>query len=113
MADRAERLLERAQRDEATLRVHQIVVAETVWVLQSYYRRSRSEIAGALVPLLSEHGLAVENPEVTLRALEVMAQKNVDFADALLAENAKNRGEGIVSFDRDFSKLDVNFTEPG
>lgn len=41
MADRSERLLQRAQRGETTLRIHPVVVAETVWVLQSFYGHSR------------------------------------------------------------------------
>ena len=38
-----------------------------------------------------------------------MAQDNADFADALLAETARSRGEGVASFDRDFRRLDVEW----
>jgi predicted nucleic acid-binding protein len=36
----------------------------------------------------------------------------VDFADALLTETARSRGEGIVSFDRDFRKLGIEWSGP-
>lgn len=107
MSERAARFLERAQRREVALKVHAIVVAETVWVLQSFYGYSRAEISWALIPLLEEHGLQVEEGRAVIQALTSMAAANIDFADALLAERARMRGEGVASFDRDFEKLGV------
>lgn len=111
MAGRAANLLERAQRRELGLRVHAIVVAEVVWVLQSFYGYSRTEISGTLIPLLEEHGLRVEERRAVIRALAGMARDNVDFADSLLAERARMRGEGVASFDRDFKRLGVELCE--
>ena len=113
LAGRAARLLEGAQRGEVSLRVHPVVVAETVWVLESFYEYSRGEISGALIPLLEQPALRVEGARIVVRALEAMAENNVDFVDALLAETARSRGEGVASFDKDFSKLDVEWREPG
>ena len=112
MADKAERLLEAARRHALTLRVHPVVVAETVWVLQSFYGRTKAEVIRVLVPLLTEHGLRVEGVGVVVRALELMAETKVDFADALLAETARSRDEGVASFDADFRKLGVPWHEP-
>lgn len=113
LAERAAALLEEAQRGEVTLRVHPVVVAETVWVLESFYEYSRAEISGALIPLLEQPAVRVEGARVVARALETMAENNVDFADALLAETARSRGEGVASFDKDFRKLEVGWREPG
>lgn len=113
LAERAAQLLEEAQRGEVTLRVHPVVVAETVWGLESFYGYSRAEISGALVPLLEQPTLRVEGARVVVRALEVMAENNVDFVDALLAETARSRGEGVASFDKDFRRLDIGWREPG
>jgi predicted nucleic acid-binding protein len=113
LADRAARLLEEAQRTEVTLRVHPVVVAETVWVLESFYGYSKVEISGVLIPLLEQPALRVEGARTVIGALEAMAEGNVDFADALLAVTARSRDEGIASFDRDFRKLDVEWREPG
>ena len=112
MADKAERLLGTAREGRFTLRVHPVVVAETVWVMQSFYGRTKEEIVDVLIPLLTEHGLRVEGASVAVQALRSMAEKNVDFADALLAETAISRDEGVASFDADFRKLDVSWYEP-
>lgn len=113
MVERSAKLLEAAGRGEVSLRVHTIVVAETVWVLESFYGYSKNEISGILLPLLSDHGLKIEERKVVLGALSLMAESNVDFADALLAETALSRKESVVSFDRDFRRLGVGWREPG
>lgn len=112
MAARSELLLRRAKKGEILLKIHSVVVAETVWVLQSFYGHSKEDIVAALEPLLTEHGLRVEGSSVIVRALESMSDNNVDFADALLAESARSRGEGVASFDEDFRKLDVELHIP-
>lgn len=111
LAERAERILERGEEGELTLRVHPVIVAETVWVLRSFYKRTAEEIAGALVPLFSGHRLRVEDGRVIVAALEAMAREGVDFADALLAEKAQSQEEGVASFDRDFERLGVSLYE--
>jgi predicted nucleic-acid-binding protein len=112
LAGLASGLLEEAERDGIPLRVHSVVVAETVWVLQSFYGYSKGEISGVLVPLLEHPALRVESSRTVVRALEAMADSNVDFADALLAGMARSHGEGVASFDKDFRKLDVEWREP-
>ena len=92
--------------------MHSVVVAEMVWVLKSFYRHSKEEISVALVHLLEHPALRVEGAVSVVRALEATTSSNVDFADALLAETARSRGEGVASFDRDFRKLDVEWREP-
>lgn len=118
LAARAERFLQSAERSEVSARVHQAVVAETVWVLESFYNYSKEEIANSLDAVLEEAALTVDNKRVTLRALRTMAEENVNLMDALLAETARARGEAVASFDRkDFRKLarklEVDWLEPG
>ena len=112
LAERAARILEEAQQGNVSLRVHPVVVAETVWVLESFYGYSKAEISRVLIPLLEQPSLRVEGARSVIEALEAMAESNVDFADALLAVTARSRGEGVASFDRDFRKLDVAWREP-
>lgn len=112
LARRTTGLLKSAERDGTPLRVHPVVVAEIVWVLKSFYAHSKEEISGVLVPFLEHPALRVERGETVIRALETMTSANVDFADALLAETARSRGEGVASFDKDFRKLDIEWRGP-
>lgn len=112
LAGRASRLLEGGERGGVPLRVHSVVVAETVRVLQSFYGYSKGEISDVLIPLLEHPALKTEGAGIVIQALETMAESNVDFADALLAATARSRNEGVSSFDKDFRKLGVEWREP-
>ena len=113
MAERAARLMRRAERGEALLILSPLVVAEMVWVLESFYRRSHDEIARVLVPLLSADGVEAQDRELLIRALELARDKNVDFSDAVLALQASRDGETVCTFDEsDFKRLPAVWTLP-
>lgn len=113
LAQRALRLIEQAERGEVTLRLSPLVVAEMVWVLGGrVYGYSRTEIAEVLIPLVTAEGIALQETDLVVAALNSMARANVDFLDAFLAETARREGEAVVSFDRDFRRLEVAWVEP-
>lgn len=113
MAERAARLMRRAEKGEVLLVLSSLVVAEVVWVLKSFYRRSATEIAQVLVPLLSTDGLEVKDREILVGALELARDKNVDFADAVLALEAVRNGETVCTFDEtDFRRLPATWMSP-
>lgn len=109
---RALRLFRRAEQGEVSLRILPIVIAESIWVLSSFYRYSRFEIREALLPLIAASGVVSEETEAAIAAIDVMAEANVDFLDAFLAETARRQGGTVVSFDRDFRRLNVDWLEP-
>ena len=112
MADRSELLLQQADPGEVILRVATLVVAEVVWVLGSFYKWPRSDIALGLSQFLLRDGLEVEEQELVIDALQLMSSANVSFVDAYLAESARRAGEPVVSFDRNFGRLRVRWIEP-
>ncbi|MEH2364687.1 PIN domain-containing protein [Nostoc sp.] len=95
LAQRAFRLIQKAESGEVTLRLSPIVVAEVVWVLSSFYKYSRVQIAEVLLPLVVAEGILLDDLEQVTVALERMANANVDFIDAYLAEIARQKGETI------------------
>jgi predicted nucleic acid-binding protein len=113
MAERAARLMRRAEEGEVLLILSPLVVAETVWVLKSFYRHSAAEIAQVLIPLLSADGLEVKDREILVGALGLARDKNVDFADAVLALEAVRDRETVCSFDEtDFRRLPAQWMSP-
>ena len=112
LAERALRFIQRAERGEIILKVTPLVVAEVVWVLGSFYRYPRIQIAATLIPFLGANGLLVQELQQVVQALEQMAAANVDFVDAYLAEIARQSEGTVASFDRDFRLLDIPWLEP-
>ena len=114
MAESAARLMRRAEEGEVLLILSPLIVAEIVWVLKSFYRRTAAEVAHVLVPLLSADGLEVKDREILVGALELARDKNVDFVDAVIALEAVRNGEEICSFDEtDFRRLPAIWVSPG
>jgi len=85
-----------------------LVMAETVWVLDSVYDLSRAQIATAVEMLLNHQDLTVQEAEVVAAALRhYRSGATVDFSDCLVLEIARKAGHlPVGTFDRNFAKLD-------
>ena len=90
---------------DVTLVVTDLALAETVWVLQSFYKLDRSAIAAALKDLIESAGIEVEDKAVLLSALRNFAQTDVNFVEAYHAAIAAAESIAIASFDRDFDQF--------
>jgi predicted nucleic acid-binding protein len=61
MAEQAVALAQRAEKGDVVLRVVPLVVAETVWVLRSFYGFGRREIADVLTSMLTAKGVDADD----------------------------------------------------
>jgi predicted nucleic-acid-binding protein len=101
-------------RSERDLLLVDLVVAETIYVLESFYEAARTEIAGAIRSLLAFDGIVCVDAAMLLRAVEVYEVDRVDFAEAYLVAGAESTGVGrVASFDRSIDRIDtIERTEP-
>jgi predicted nucleic acid-binding protein len=101
-AARATRLLASGTR----LFLTDVVFAECVFVLRSYYEQPSTVVVRAMASLLGVQSITVLDRPLLLRALALYAATPLDFADAYLAATAELSGVGaIASFDRDFDAI--------
>ena len=113
MAAKARRLIERADRGDFEVEVLPVIVAETVYTLESFYEMDRKAVAKSLSHFLRSRGIWPHEKERVLDALQRFHDQNVGFADAYLAAGGVETGQRVVSFDRDFEKFkDVTRYEP-
>jgi predicted nucleic-acid-binding protein len=102
MAGRATRYLAA----EAELLLTDLVVAETVYVLESFYEAPRAQVAEAIRSLIGFDSIVTVDPALVLRAVEVYETARIDFAEAYLVACAESTGVGeIVSFDRSIDRV--------
>ncbi|MBC8234654.1 type II toxin-antitoxin system VapC family toxin [bacterium] len=88
--------------------LHDVVIAELVWTLEKFYQVPKSKIRKIISELLLIKGLLVSNRSILLKALELFAEKNIDFADALIASMAMANEAEVITFDKDFRKVNVS-----
>lgn len=100
-ADRVEMLLEEAKAGKVLLVTVEMVLAETVWVLESGYDLPRARIAHLVRAILATPGIDVVNGALVLRALELYETAKIDFVDGYIAAVMERRGiREIFSFDK-------------
>ena len=88
--------------------VSHLVLAETLWLLDSVYDLSRVQIATAIEMLLNHRELSLQDADVVTAALNHYRRRSaVDFSDCLVLEIARKAGHlPVATFDRNFAKLD-------
>ncbi|HWT93420.1 MAG TPA: type II toxin-antitoxin system VapC family toxin [Solirubrobacteraceae bacterium] len=87
--------------DAERLLVTDVVFAECVFVLESFYEAPREQVATAMRALLALPSVVVNDAPVLLRALEVYELDGLHFAEAQLVAAAEASGVGrVLSFDK-------------
>ncbi len=93
-------------RTETELLLTDVVAAETVCVLESFYGAPRGQVAQALRSLVAFDSVVCVDPALLLRAAEVYEVERVDFAEAYLVACAESTGVArIASFDRSLDRV--------
>lgn len=100
-AKAVDRLLDRAAKNEIRIVVPSIVIAELVWVLESFYRMKASDIADLVEALLCTPGVEITEKSIIASALKVYRNKNSDLIDTWIVAFAKDKGiNKIYTFDK-------------
>lgn len=82
------------------------MLAETVYVLESFYEVAREHVAELMRAAIALPSIRTIDPQVLLRALAVYEIDRLDFAEAYLVALAETSGVGAVaSFDRSIDRV--------
>ena len=83
-----------------------LVVAETIYVLESFYEVPRPRVADAIRSLLALVSMIVVDRGLLLRAVELYETARLDFADAYLVACAESTGIfRVASFDKTIDRV--------
>jgi predicted nucleic-acid-binding protein len=83
-----------------------LILAECVYVLESFYEVDRPRLALLMRSALALPTIETVDSALLLRALEVYETERVDFAEAYLVAQAEASGVSeIVSFDRSIDRV--------
>ncbi|WP_330184717.1 PIN domain-containing protein [Nocardia sp. NBC_01503] len=91
-----------------SLHLPDLILAETVYVLQSVYQVARPQVAALARVLVSSRNIATDDPALLIRAIDVYEHYRLSFADAYLVALAEAApGARIASFDKGISKVET------
>ena len=104
-AKAAGRVFDACDRGEVVIVVLPAVLAECVFVLESFYKHPRGDIASALGRLISSPGVEISGATIHLEALDRYRKTKVHFVDCIVAATAAAENMPVASFDQDFRKF--------
>ena len=93
---------------ERELLLTDLVVAQTVYVLESFYETPRDQVAQAVRSLVAFASILCVDRALLLRAIEVYETDRIDFAEAYLVACAETTGVSkVASFDRSIDRINT------
>ncbi|MEU6586377.1 PIN domain-containing protein [Nocardia sp. NPDC046763] len=91
-----------------SLHLPDIILAETVYVLQSVYQVARPQVAALARVLVSSRNIVTDNPALLIRTIDVYEHYRLSFADAYLVALAEAApGSSVASFDKGIGKVET------
>lgn len=101
----AGKLFDACDRGDVVIVVLPVVLAECVFVLESFYGHPRADIAPALARLISSPGVEISEVTVHLDALNRYKETRAHLVDCLVAATAVAKDVSVSTFDQDFRKF--------
>lgn len=105
-------LLNAAAKGEIKILIPSVVIAELVWVLESFYKMMPGDIAELVEAILNTPGVDTQDRSVIKAVLKLYDSKQIDLIDAWIIEFARAKGaKRIYTFDkkhfRDAEQLEI------
>jgi len=104
-AEIAGRLIAACDRGQLVLSVLPAVLAECVFVLESFYEIPRADIAWVMAALVGSPGIEVADSATHLDALSRYGRTRLHFVDCTLAAAAALLSLPVATFDSDYRKF--------
>ena len=105
--NRCREVFKKAIKGEIFLFTSEMVIAELIWTLLSYYRVPKAEVVEKVSIIIGTRNLHIVNKAIIADSLVLYGQKNIDYIDAYNTVFMKSQGlEKIYSYDEDFDTLD-------
>ncbi len=108
ISDKIEDVFKKASSGKILLITSSLVIIEIIFVLESYYDKSKKDIETAVLKIMNTKGLEIKDSDIILDALNYYLHKNIDFVDAYNAFFMKEHNiADILTLDKKhFSRIE-------
>lgn len=101
------KLFKRALEKKVVLLTSDMVIAELIWALHSFYKVSKEEIIEKVSIIINTQNLKIPNHGLIAETLALFSEKNIDYIDAYNAVFMNNNScDQIYSYDKDFDVIE-------
>ena len=101
----AKTFFEEAEKGKINLYADEVMIAEIIWLLDSFYKYSREEISNQLEKIISQPWIINPRKELILTTIELFRTTNLSYVDCWLYTVSQNLNFPLATFDRKLKKL--------
>jgi len=105
-AQKINQLFLTAKQNQVKLITTTFIMNEMAWTLKSFYKLNKIKVVEKMELILNFPGIKIRDYFNLKQAVVAYKQKNVDLVDIFTYQTAKKYQAAILSYDRDFDKLD-------
>ncbi len=106
-ADACEKIFKNAIFKKESLFTTELVIAEIIWVLESYYELPKEDVQAKVEKILNTPNLTCPYKDLIMEALTLYREKNIDYIDAYNALILRKKGiETVLSYDKHYDRID-------
>lgn len=105
--ERCKELFRETLTGKISLITSEMVIAELIWTLLSYYKLSKNDAIEKISIIVSTENIFIPNKNIIIESLTLYSRKNIDYIDAYNAVFMKHYGcNKIYSYDEDFDTVE-------
>ena len=93
-----------AETGKVGIYIDEVIVAEVVWVLSSFYRQSKEDIVKHLKDMISQRWIVNPRKKLILAALNLFSETNLSYIDAWILLVSRQRKIELKTFDQKLGK---------
>jgi len=102
---KAKLIFAKAQTGLHTIYFDEVVIAEVIWTLSSYYKIEKTVIVNQLEKLISQKWIINPRKKLLLQSLFLYKEKNLDYIDCWIFIVNRSLKTSLETFDYDLKKL--------
>lgn len=95
----------KAQKGETRIYFDEVILAEVIWTLSSFYKIKKNMIIDQLEKLLSQNWIINPKKNSLIKALTLYRSSNLDYIDCWLFTVSQIQKTALVTFDSDLKKM--------
>lgn len=105
--EKCREILKKGVEGKIGLVTSEMVIAELIWTLLSYYKVSKADIVEKISVIVSTENLYIPDKDIIMDAVILYSRKNIDYIDAYNAVFMRYHDfQDIYSYDGDFDLIE-------
>lgn len=105
LSPKAHRLFSDAEKRKTSIYLDELIIAEVIWSLTSFYKQTKRETYEQINELLAQDWAINPRKELLLKTLETLKTRNISLVDSWILTLSDKIGHPLETFDQKLKKI--------